>query len=631
MARKTTTVVNEDDESTGKPRRGEKHLAVWLLVAMIVTGFGGWGVANFGRNVATIGKVGGIDIPATDYAHSMQASLRRIEQTIGTQVTFQQAQQLGLDRQVLQGVVLRTALDAENARLGLSVGNQVVAKQVEGNQAFNGGQGFDRQVYKQVLKQNGLNEKSYEAGLRADTARQILVGAVKAGFAAPAPLVDAIYAYRYEKRGFSVLQLTEAGLPDPVPAPTDKQIKAYYDAHVADFTRPKGKRITYAALLPDNIAPTMKVKESDVKALYDSRSAQYHVPAKRQVDRLVYPTEAAAKAARARLDAGTATFADLVKARGLAVSDIDMGDVSKSDLGKAGDAVFALKQGEVAGPLPSSLGPALYRVTGVTPAKDTPFEAVKAALTHELQVSAAKDAISNRYQKINDDLAAGATLEDLAKQEPGMTLATTDYAPGATDNAPITADSGFAKEAAKVEVGDYPEAVTLDNGGIVAMRDDEDLPAAPIPLDKVKDKVVKAWHADALHKALVAQADTVKTKVAGGAELAGFGVVTVQSPITRSGTAGDAPAAATAAAFALKQGGLQVVATPGWVGLVKLDSILPAPTGKELDKTAHDKIAAEMTQGIATDLSDLYGQAILGQEKVTLDQAAINAVNASFH
>lgn len=191
--------------------------------------------------------------------------------------------------------------------------------------------------------------------------------------------------------------------------------------------------------------------------------------------------------------------------------------------------------------------------------------------------------------------------------------------------------SGFAKEAAKVEVGDYPEAVSLDNGGIVAMRDDEDLPAAPIPLAKVHDKVVKAWHAEALHKALVAQADAVKTKAEAGSDLAAFGATTVQPPITRDATSGGAPSEVTAAAFALKPNGVQVVDTPSWVGLVQLTSIVPAPAGKAADKTALDKIAAEMRQGIASDLSELYGQAILGQEKVTLDQAAINAVNASFH
>ena len=31
--------------------------------------------------------------------------------------------------------------------------------------------------------------------------------------------------------------LTEASLPAPLPAPTEEALKAYYDAHIADFTR----------------------------------------------------------------------------------------------------------------------------------------------------------------------------------------------------------------------------------------------------------------------------------------------------------------------------------------------------------------------------------------------------------
>ncbi len=625
MAKKTDV-----DEAPRKKGGVEKHLAVWLLMAMIVTGLGGWGVTNFGNSVTSIGKIGSRDMTADEFARSLKAALDNVSRQLGTEITLEQARALGIDRQVLQGLMLRTAMDAEADRLGLSVGDTIVAEQVKANKAFQGVGGFDRDAYKQALQFNGMTEKTYEAGLRADLTRQILQGAVTGGLSAPATLVDALYGYRFERRGFTLLPLTEKGLPTPVASPTEAELKAYYDAHLEAFTRPAGKRITYAALLPDTLAAQVAVDDKAVADLYAARADQYHIPEKRLVERLVFATEADARAAKARLDAGSISFADLVKERGLELSDIDMGDVSKAELAEAGDAVFAVSEvGGVTGPAPSALGPALYRMNGILAAQDTTLEQARPELVRELQLEAARKAITAKVEAIDDALAGGATLEDLAKEQ-GMVLATTDYAPGADDNDPITADKGFASQAAKTAVGDYPEAVALDNGGLIAMRVDADLPAAPIPLDKIKDRVTAAWHADRLHAALVAQAADVRAKVEAGTSLATFGITTRSAPVTRDAAPAEIPPQVLSAVFAMSANEVRVVETPDFVGLVRLDSVEAAPTDGDAARQARDQISAELRNGLASDVSELYGRALLDQEKVALDQAAINAVYASF-
>jgi peptidyl-prolyl cis-trans isomerase D len=623
MAKKTET-----DETPKKTSGAQKHLAVWLLLAMIVTGLGGWGVTNFGRNVDSIGQVGSVDIPAQEFARALQGQLNALSRQFGTELTLEQARAFGVDQQVLQDIVLRTAMDGENTRLGLSVGDVVVAEAIKSNRAFQGAGGFDRVAYATTLEQNGLTERAYEAGLRLDVTRQILAGAVTGGLRAPAALTDVIYAYRNEKRSLSVVQLTEAGLAAPIPAPTEDALKAFYDAHIADFTRPAGKKITYAALLPETVAATLPVDDAAVQALYDARADQYQVPEKRLVERLVFPDQASADAARARLDAGTATFEDLVTERGLDLIDVDMGDVSQVELGDAGAAIFALTGPGTAGPLASPLGPAIFRMNGILAAQSTSLDAVRADLVKEVAREAALKMIDAQVEAIDDALAGGATLEELSQTQ-GMVLVTTDYAPGADDNDPLTADPVLAEALTKVAVGDYPEALVLENGGLVALRAEADLPAAPVPLDKVRDKVTAAWHAEQLQTALQAQAAAAEAQIAAGQGIGSFGVTTVTAPVTRDHQLTDAPAEVVAAAFAMTPGQVRTVALPGWVGLVQLDSVVAAALD-DASKPARDEIAAELRQGLTGDVNDLYGQALVAGQPVTLDQAAINAVYASF-
>ena len=58
-----------------------------------------------------------------------------------------------------------------------------------------------------------------------------------------------------------------------------------------------------------------------------------------------------------RIRAGEATFEDVVADRGLTLDDTDMGDVTRDALGDAAEAVFALEEPGVTGPVETDLGP----------------------------------------------------------------------------------------------------------------------------------------------------------------------------------------------------------------------------------------------------------------------------------
>ncbi|MBC7736494.1 MAG: peptidyl-prolyl cis-trans isomerase, partial [Candidatus Saccharibacteria bacterium] len=375
--------------------------------------------------------------------------------------------------------------------------------------------------------------------------------------------------------------------------------------------------------------PKLEVEATDIQALYDSRKAEYTIPEKRLVERLVYPTEADATAAKAKLDAGT-PFETLVADRGLDLTDIDLGDVTKSDLAEAGDAVFTLTAPAVVGPLPSTLGPALFRMNAILPAQNTTLAQVNDTLKLELQTKAAAKSIADQTTAIEDALAGGATLEDLAKDN-AMTLATTDYVAGADDNAPITADPAFASAADKLAQGDFPSALPMTDGSLIALRLDAVVPPTPIPLDKVKDKVTTAYLADALAKALTAQAQAAEAAVKAGATLDSQGTVTNIAATKRDSTpAGTTPAVVTAA-FTMKPGDVQRIDTPDFTGLIRLDSIFPADPASDASKADLDKTATQLQQSIAQDTYDLFTTAMTAQGGLTIDQTAIASVQSQIN
>jgi peptidyl-prolyl cis-trans isomerase D len=620
-------MAGNDDDIAPKRKGKLSSIVVWLLMAMLVVGLGGFGVTNFGGGLTSIGSVGDREITTDSYARALQQDLRAFSAQVGNEVTMQQALSLGLDAQTRQRLVTAAALDNETARVGLSVGDARVAAEIMGLSAFQGVDGtFDRITYARTLEQNGLTETGFETQVREDLARSVLQGAVASGFKAPAPMLDAFQSWAAEERGFSLLRLSEADLTAPLPDPTEADLQAWYQANAAAFTAPEAKRITYAALLPETLAPAMELDDAALRAQYDARLAEFVQPERRLVERLVYPDQAAAQAARDRFDAGT-PFETLVADRGLSLSDIDLGEQARTDLGAAADAVFALTEPGVVGPLPSDLGPALYRMNAILQAQEVPFDEARPILAAEQSTEAARRAIADRIETINDLLAGGAPLEDLAA-EADMTVATLDYTPDSTD--PITGYTAFREAADAVQDGDFPEVVQLADGGIVALRLDAVVPPALRPFDEVRDAVAEAWAADALARALSARAAEIVPQVQAGAALGSFGITDVTLQTTRDGFLDNTPDDFMQTVFQMAEGEVRVIEAPGLVGVLRLDRILPADPADAEAIAMKAAIGAQVEQAFAQDAFALFTAALIAEAGVTTNDPAIAAVNAQF-
>ena len=616
------------NDDAKRPRSLGKEIAVWVMMVLLIIGLGGFGITSFSGGFASVGQVGDIEITVDDYALAFQNEVAAVSQQLGFQISTQDALAFGLEGQVLEGLVQRAALDNEAARIGLSVGDATVAAELRAMDVFKGVSGtFDREAYSFALERSNQTEVEFESNLRRDVARQLLQGVIAAGFAAPAPLTDTLYAWAAEKRGFSMLQLNEADLVVPVPLPTDAELTAYHAANIADFTKPEAKRITYAALLPETLAPGQPVDDTVLKQLYEDRIADFVVPERRLVERLVYPDQAAADAARAEFDAGK-LFDTLVTERGLTLDAIDLGDVSRDDLGEAGEAVFSTAEGGVAGPLGTDLGPALFRVVGILAAEETSFDEAKAELGIELQTDAARRVIEDKVDLVGDLLAGGASLEDLVA-EAGMTMGTVDYVPGLRGDTPIEGYAAFLDAADAVAEGDFSEGIVLEDGGLVALRLDEIVPAAPIPFADAREDVTRAWAAEALVKALSARAAEIKAEMDAGAAIGSFGIVDITPEINRDGTVTDTPSSLLAGVFAMAEAEVRVIEADGFVAVIELDRILPVTKEGPDAEAMQAALIGQAQQAIAADAFAAFAAALTNEAGISLDQAVINAVNTS--
>ncbi|MEM1066140.1 MAG: peptidyl-prolyl cis-trans isomerase, partial [Pseudomonadota bacterium] len=363
-----------------------------------------------------------------------------------------------------------------------------------------------------------------------------------------------------------------------------------------------------------------------LRALYDQRIDEFVQPERRLVERLVYGSDEAAAQALGRVESGDATFEDLVADRGLTLADIDLGDVSEAALGENGAAIFALDEPGVVGPLPTTLGPAIFRVNAILTAQETPFEEARPLLETQFATDAARRLIQDMVIEVDDLLAGGATLEELA-EETELELGQIDWRPDVAEG--IAAYQGFREAAFAAEEGDFPEVIELEEGGLFALRLDEIRPPALQPLDEVRDRVIEGWEMQETARVLAEQAEVAAEAIRGGAEMAGLDLaLRTERNLERDAFLDDAPPAFVAGVFEMEPGEVRVFEDAGAAVLVRLDTII-AP-----DRTAPDAAAgiaafeAQAAQGLAGDALQLFTQAAQTRAGIQINQQALNAVHA---
>lgn len=614
--------------SSNKNSKGKK-LGAGLLMGLLALSLLGFGVEGFGTARQTIGTVGERDITADDYARTLQNDMRALQAQLGQPITMEQARLFGLDQRALEQLIDRAALDTEAERLGVSVGDETVQAEILAISNFQGLDGaFDREAYRFALQNAGLSEGEFETSIREEIARSILQLATVGGASAPEGLVQPLLDYQAQTRDFTVLTLTADDLDTPVGQPDDATLRAYYDANLDRYTQPAGKRLDYAWITPEMLLDTLDADEDELRAAYEARAAQYRQPERRLVERLILPDMEAAQSAIDRIRAGETSFEQVVADRGLTLDDTDMGDVTRDALGEAGDAVFALDEPGLAGPVETNLGPAIFRMNAILAARETPFEDARAELRDALLMDRARRVLAENLDLYEDLLAGGATVTQLAA-ETEMQSGQIDWRPDVRSG--IAAYEEFRDAARAVQDGDFAEILLLEDGGMFALELVEDLPAAPRPLDEIRTQVVQDWQSAEIRARLTDRAEALRAQIEGGSAIDALGLDTLRfADLTRSDPVPDLPRAVLEQAFALEVGALAIVAEGARVHIMQLHGVsAPDP---DLDSTQQVRRALEqqITQSYTQDLFGYFSSALRQSMPISLNQQMIDAVQQSF-
>jgi peptidyl-prolyl cis-trans isomerase D len=615
-------------------------VVVKVLFIVLVGSFAIWGIGDYTflrRTEQVAIRVGDTKITPEQLSIEYRREVDRLRRSFG-QFDLELARQIGLMDQVVDRMVRDTLFQKEAARLGIVVSDDVIRARIAANPAFHGFTGgFDRNVFQRVLYENGYNEAQYVQLLRQELVRSAIVDAVTGGSRAPETLVDRLYRHRNERRvGETVFvpnnSIQVAGEPD------DIQLKSVYDDNPERFSDPEFRALTVLRIGTDELVPTIQVTDQQLKEEFDSRIAEFRVPEKRNIEQMLFPTEEAAKAAAAKVAAGT-PFTDVAREDAKQTPDqTELPDVQKQDLvPELADAVFALPEGGVTPPIKSSFGWHITRVAKIQPAKEPTLDEVKDKLRADLVHKLASNGAYDTAVKAEDALGSGSTLAEAAAKV-GLNVVKVAAVNARGQNPKgetelVIADSPDALQAAfQTPQGQDSQLVEARGGGTYFLiHVDGVTPPRVKPIDEVRPQLISLWKSEQQSAGARKRAELIAQRLGEGKTLsdasAEFNLKPETTPaVLRDGSAASGRAASEVATqlFTGKVGDVGLAPAPDGFHVVRLTAIEPADPAKDADGVT--KLRTMLNQQIGGDLATEFANALRARYPVTLDQEAIERV-----
>ncbi|MFC7477086.1 peptidyl-prolyl cis-trans isomerase [Dankookia sp. GCM10030260] len=612
------------------------------LFVLLILSFAVWGIGDVGRTLfapdTSLARVAGEPVTLEEGQAAMRREMQRLARQLGSQFENDPRIRRAIAEQAVDQLVLDRVLRAETERLQVAVPDAAVRDFVFGIEGFRGLDGqFSQAVFQNFLRTNDLTEPRFLDLIRADLARQQVAMAVRSGVAGPDALAKPLLRWLEEQRDVTLVTLATDQAAEPA-APEEAQLKRFHENNPDRFSSPEYREATVAVLTAELLSREVEVTEAEIAAAYDARRGQFGTPEKRRLAQVLVPDEAKAREISAAWTAGADLEAIAAQAKAAGGEAIELGEVERAGLPVAelAEAAFAAPEGSVTAPVQSPFGWHVFKVETVEAGQEKPLAEIHDQLKRDLAQEKAADIAFERANKIEDALAGGATLPEVAKQF-GLGLASFRADAAGLDAAgkpvelPVieAARAPLLKAVFGTERGAAPRLQETE-AGFVAVEIKDVAPPALRPFETVEPEVRSAWEQDAKRRAQEARAAGLLAATREGKPLAeaataaGLGWREVGA-VRRDPQQGAAvPRELLAPLFELKLHETTMAQTRDGFAVAQVQAITPGDP--EADAAGLKRLRGEVAQAMAQDIDVQFLGALRARSDVRLNPRMLDVL-----
>ena len=627
--------------------RRHKGWLKWSLAAVVIA-FVFLYVPGFVDQTSTglpadvLAEVGDHEITVTQFRQLYLQQVQQYRLQSSGEITEEVLRSLGIDRQILQGLINRYVALSEAERLGLTVSDAEVRERIISLPAFQqNGQFIGEQRYQQLLllQTPPLTAAEFEDEVRSDIMLERLQAAVTEWITVSDQEVAEEHRRRNEKVKVDLVAFRGDDYRDQVEV-TDADIQLLYDQESNRYQEPEKRKLRFLLIDESALRDSVTPRDDAIQQYYDINISQYSAPGQVRASHILLriegKEEADVEARAAELVAEArngADFAELARQH----SEDEATSENGGDLGLFGrgrmvpefEAVaFDLDVDAISDPVKSPFGFHVIKATEKQEETTQPLEAVRESIADTLKQEGALARSRALAQAIAAEVSTPEDLERAASAR-GLKVQESAFAAPGEPILGLGLASGVSAQAFQMELGEVAGPISTQTGPAFVTVVDRQDPFVP-PLEDVRARVredVLRRKALTLAQAKAAEAAAMLQEAedfSAAAEAADLTVgssalLTRGSPFPEVGIS----AAVEAVAFELPIGGVSGVIEAGnaaaVVRIVERQDVTP----EELEE-AWDTLRTELLQNRQNQFYSSYMAGVQEQLPSTIDMVAFD-------
>ncbi|MEO8004032.1 MAG: SurA N-terminal domain-containing protein [Betaproteobacteria bacterium] len=421
----------------------KRLLQIGLLV-LIVPPFALFGIDFYFKNTDNAGslaKVGNASITEAEFSQALRQSQDKMREMMKGNPDPSVLNSPQLKESVLNELIERRVTLSRAGQSGMAVSDAELQKIIAGIEAFHDTTGkFSRERYRQLLQGQGMTPTMFENQIRTNIMLDQIRSVYSGSAFVPVSVADRLLKIREQEREVSQVVFSPADFRKQVSV-SDADAQKYFTEHKNEFVVPERVKVEFVVLSLEGFQRNVQVTDEEVKKFYDENLSRYQVAEERRASHILIPVAASAPAeekakAKAQADdlvaqakANPKKFGELAtkysKDPGSAEKGGDLGFFTRGLMVKPFDeAAFAMKVGEIVGPVETQYGYHIIRLDAIKPTQTTPLATVKAQIVEDLRkpkvakaFAEAADTFSNTVYEQFDSLQPAADALKLGVQK----------------------------------------------------------------------------------------------------------------------------------------------------------------------------------------------------------------------
>jgi peptidyl-prolyl cis-trans isomerase D len=618
-------------------RRHKRWLYVFLWV--VILGFIAFYIPMFqgadaGTAGETVARVGGLPIRTSEFQRAYFQQRQRFEQMYQGRMDPAMLRRLGLEDQVLEALVAEKLVVLEARRLGLSVDDETLAREISKIPGLQEKGRFVGAVeYRRRLEMQGRSIEEFEEAMRAQLLREKLEALVSDGVSVSPTEAEQEYRRRNEQVKAEYV-LVDAARYQPEATVADDEVRARFEAGKDSYRVPEKRVLSYLLLDMEALQSRITVTDRDIEAYYQEHRDEYRDDEQACASHILVKVKEAPEATEGHSDdeakriaqgllgqvrAG-ADFAALAKKasedKGSAARGGDLGCFPRGQMvPEFENATFSMKPGETSDLVKSPFGYHIIHLASHRDESAKPMALVKEPIRRILLGERAQAALEEKAQAIAAALRRGKSLDEAGKPHGLAPQKSAPLARGEPAD-PLRSPSLVSK-AFELKAGDVDKEGFAVPRGYAFIALAEIKPSHVPELKEVQAKI----KADLAEEKALARARAVAEELKSRAEKVGLeeaaaavGLVRKETPdhVGRGNSLGDLGTGVSLeeVAYALPEKTLSdpVRAGSGWAILRILEK-------KSFDPVAFEKEKASLASSLRDERRGQLFQAYMGQAR----------------